>query len=106
MQVFFFLNYSFLKTPAPLIRVAFKEDRRMELTKKFRKILPSEIEIAGIQFQDVMTRILIAGYIWFSFYLAYIDTYDESPPLADMLLYIIRFFTRPFEWVIDTLFYF
>ena len=58
-----------------------------------------------MKIQDVISKVLIAAYVWMSFYLSYKDTFTEDPSFPDMLLYIIRFFTRPLEWVIDRLFY-
>jgi hypothetical protein len=58
-----------------------------------------------MKIQDVMYKVLIGLYIWMCFYLSYKDTFTEDPAFPDMLLYIIRFFTRPVEWIIERLFY-
>lgn len=58
-----------------------------------------------MKLQTVVNRVLIAAWVWTSFYLAYKDTYTESPSFPEMLLFIIRFVTRPIEYVIDKLFY-
>ena len=58
-----------------------------------------------MKIQSIINRLLIALYIIASFYLEYEETLGEYPNFPEMLLYIIRFFTRPIEYVIDKLFY-
>ena len=58
-----------------------------------------------MKIQEIITKVLIILYVYMSFRLSYRDVYTEDPSFPDMLLYIIRFFTRPIEWVIERLFY-
>ncbi len=58
-----------------------------------------------MKIQNVVNRLLIGIWLWMSFYLAYKDSFTEDPTFPEMLLFIIRFFTRPIEYVIDKLFY-
>lgn len=58
-----------------------------------------------MKLQVIINRFLICAWVWMSFYLAYKETFTESPSFPEMLLYIIRFITRPVEFVIEKLFY-
>ena len=58
-----------------------------------------------MKIQSIVNRLLIGIWLWMSFYLAYKDAFTEDPTFPEMLLFIIRFFTRPIEYVIDKLFY-
>lgn len=58
-----------------------------------------------MKLQPILNRFLVVLWLWMSFFLAYKESYTESPTFPEMLLYIIRFFTRPLEYVIEKLFY-
>ena len=58
-----------------------------------------------MKWQTSINRILIAVWFYMCFYLQYRDTFTDHATFHDMLIYIIRFFTRPAEFIIDKLFY-
>jgi hypothetical protein len=65
-------------------------------TRKEERVSEENIKFFAAKFLQL-------AYIWSCFHLVYVDTYKEGPSIADMLLYIIKFYARPVEWIIKQL---
>lgn len=58
-----------------------------------------------MKWQSIINRILVVVWFYLCFYLQYKETFTENATLSDMILYVLRFFTRPAEFIIDKVFY-